>query len=232
MKRKIYSVLLSITIILSMMTVMTFSSFAVVVVVEDNTSTAIIAVKSNPSTGYYWEMTDETQDAELIDSTFTSDNPKLVGAPGIDRFKFKISNDKTCYFRIVEMNARTQLPTGRYVDSTMLTGNDNPIEPANFIPAMKLNQKKLTITKNGKIKVSYNKPKVDGKISYQIRRSTDKNFKKNVKKYTTDRTTWTNKKGLKKGTKYYYKVRAKVKMVDETVVYTKWSDVRNTKLHR
>ena len=57
---------------------------------------------------------------------------------------------------------------------------------------------------------------------YQIWKSTKKNsgFKK---AFTTTKTTYKNTKGLKKGVKYYYKVRA-YKVVDGKNVYSDWSN--------
>ena len=57
---------------------------------------------------------------------------------------------------------------------------------------------------------------------YQIWKSTKKNsgFKK---AFTTSKTSYKNTKGLKKGVKYYYKVRA-YKVVDGKNVYSDWSN--------
>ena len=57
---------------------------------------------------------------------------------------------------------------------------------------------------------------------YQIWKSTKKNagFKK---MFTTKKLTYKNTKGLKKGTRYYYKVRA-YKVVDGKTYYSDWSN--------
>jgi hypothetical protein len=75
----------------------------------------------------------------------------------------------------------------------------------------------------GKITLTWQKEKgfkVDG---YQIYRSTKKT--KGYKKFfTTTKTSYTNTKQLKSGTRYYYKVRGYRKVAGETV-YTKWSNL-------
>ena len=57
---------------------------------------------------------------------------------------------------------------------------------------------------------------------YQVWKSTKKNsgYKK---AFTTSKTTYKNSKGLKKGTRYYYKVRAYV-VVDGKTYYSDWSN--------
>ena len=97
---------------------------------------------------------------------------------------------------------------------------------------------KATAYKNGKVKLSFKNLKIKKgakAVRYQVYRSTSKNFKKNLKKYTFKRTantknyTWTNAKKLKKNTKYYYKVRVRVQLADGSYVYTKWSNVKSIK---
>ena len=57
---------------------------------------------------------------------------------------------------------------------------------------------------------------------FQVWKSTKMNsgYKK---AFTTTKTTYKNTKGLKKGVKYYYKVRA-YKVVDGKNVYSDWSN--------
>ena len=107
----------------------------------------------------------------------------------------------------------------------------NLISQAKTVVETKISQSKLSTAKNGKLKVRFKNPGLDGTVSYQIVRSTKKDFSKNKKAYTVKAKdqktlTLTNAKNLKKGTKYYYKVRAKVKLSDGTIVYTNWSNVR------
>lgn len=102
------------------------------------------------------------------------------------------------------------------------------------IKAAKITQKNPSADKKGKIKVKFGVKTVgDAKIAqYQIYRSTSKNFKKGLKKITvkiSDPTqstvTYTDSKGLKKGRKYYYKVRGVV----DGKTYTKWSGIKSIK---
>ena len=48
-----------------------------------------IKVNSNPSTGYYWVAVYNKKYVKLISNTFKSNNPHLLGSPGIETFKFK-----------------------------------------------------------------------------------------------------------------------------------------------
>lgn len=97
---------------------------------------------------------------------------------------------------------------------------------------------KLTTNKGKCVQIKFNiANKFDAKITkYQIYRSTSKNFKKNVKTYTVNlknvsknTLSYTNNKSLKKGTKYYYKVRGVVTNSNGKPVYTKWSATKNIK---
>ncbi len=101
-----------------------------------------------------------------------------------------------------------------------------------FIDLQKLavgNVKELKITASSKatkgaITVTWSVKEGDASAAdgYQVWKSTKMNsgFKK---AFTTTKTSYKNTKGLKKGTKYYYKVRA-YKVVDGKNVYSDWSN--------
>jgi len=80
---------------------------------------------------------------------------------------------------------------------------------------------------SGKIKVKWTKSKGYKVDYYEIYRSTKKsNVIATKPVYTTKKgtsTSWSSSKGLKKGTKYYYKVRG-VREIDGKKYYTKWSN--------
>lgn len=209
----------------------------VVTYAETNLDQLHLSVVSNPSTGYYWEISDTTHGVELINQKWVANHPGALGGSGIEHYSFRILSDDY-NVRIVEINARNQLPTGKFIDDSMLNNSDDPIEPESFIQSTKPVQNKLKTFENGKIRVSFQSVQIDGVTGYQIWRSTNKNFSKNVKKYSIiiqdsnrDATalTLTNAKNLKKGTKYYYKVRAKITMADGTGKYTAWSNIRYAK---
>ena len=94
-------------------------------------------------------------------------------------------------------------------------------DPAKDVEALKITASSKA-TKGAitvKWKVVGNKAAADG---YVVARSTKKNagFKK---MFTTKKLTYKNTKGLKKGTRYYYKVRA-YKVVDGKTYYSDWSN--------
>lgn len=98
-------------------------------------------------------------------------------------------------------------------------------------------KKEVGVTKKGfsKIKPTFKKvtrkkiklAKVSGAYKYQIKYSTSKKFKKNVKTVSTKKTTYKFKK-LKKGKKYYVAFRA-YKKINGKKVSTKWSATKKVK---
>ncbi|MEN6294017.1 MAG: protease inhibitor I42 family protein [Methanobacterium sp.] len=48
-----------------------------------------IKVVSNPSTGYHWVAVYNKKHVKLLSDTFRSNNPRLIGSPGIETFKFR-----------------------------------------------------------------------------------------------------------------------------------------------
>ena len=47
-----------------------------------------ISLKSNPTTGYSWQPEFDSSFLELIETSFVSDSPELVGAGGVEKFVF------------------------------------------------------------------------------------------------------------------------------------------------
>ena len=104
------------------------------------------------------------------------------------------------------------------------------------VSEVKVVQNKLKAYAGKKIKISFKRTiwdeKLGKKISdYQVYRSTKKNdgFKKvtTLTKKTSSTITYYNKKDLKYGKKYYYKVRGRIKLANGKYAYTKWSSVRS-----
>ena len=84
MRTKI-AVLLMAFLCLSLVT----SSFAAASNHNTNSVEKTINVVSNPSTGYHWVAVYDQNHVKLLSDTFKSNNPKLIGSPGIETFKFK-----------------------------------------------------------------------------------------------------------------------------------------------
>ena len=80
--------------------------------------------------------------------------------------------------------------------------------------------------KGNKAKVKWSR--VKGAAGYEIRYSTDKKLKKNVKKITTRKTSYTVKK-VKKGKTSYFKVRAYKKGAKGKTIYGSFSSVKKLK---
>lgn len=121
-----------------------------------------------------------------------------------------VKTGKTYYYKIKSVKKQNSSEF-----STIVTA-----KPSLSKPAIK------KISKKGKKSLKVSWKKVDGASKYQIYRSTKKNGKyKKVKILSSKTTSYTNKK-LKKGKKYYYKVRAVVK-VDGKNVYSAFSSKKS-----
>lgn len=79
------AVLLMAFLCLSLLT----SSFAAASNYNSKSVGKTISVVSNPSTGYHWVSVYNKKHVKLLSDTFKSNNPSLIGSPGIETFKFK-----------------------------------------------------------------------------------------------------------------------------------------------
>ena len=93
-------------------------------------------------------------------------------------------------------------------------------------------QLKITETKNHKLKVIWKKSKGYKMDSYQVYRSVKKGkfAKKPFFIAKGNKLSYINTKDLKKGKRYYYKVRG-ARNVNGEIVYSKWSNVVSETAH-
>ena len=155
----------------------------------------------------------------------------LVGEDG----KLEVLNGKTLTEKEKMYYQFTMSSLGTFaLADTEEAGIDVPLDPipeevkAKLITGVKATSVKLKSALNKtSVKLTWTKSKgykVDG---YQIYRSTKKSS--GYKKYaTTKKQTYTNRAALKKGTRYYYKVRG-YRKIDGKTYYTKWSNYATRK---
>ena len=96
----------------------------------------------------------------------------------------------------------------------------NAVDPAELVKGLKITAK--STAKKGSITVKWTvkgEADIDG---FEVWKST-KHSKGYKKAFTTTKKTYKNSKGLKKGTRYYYKVRA-YKVIDGVKVTSDWSN--------
>lgn len=106
-----------------------------------------------------------------------------------------------------------------------------------LVKQAKPKQKSIKALKGKKIAVSFKKLSIGNvsadAVKYTVQRSTSKKFKKAVKNFTVKSSKsvikYTDSKKLKKGTKYYYRVRATVLLSNGSKVNSKWSTAKSAK---
>lgn len=96
-----------------------------------------------------------------------------------------------------------------------------------IIKVLGIKLKKVVALKGGKIRIKYNQ--VKNASGYQIQYSLKKNFSK--AKIKTTKKTIQKISGLKKGKKYYFRVRAVVK-ANGNVYYSGWSNKKSVKVKK
>ena len=116
------------------------------------------------------------------------------------------------------------------VCTVMIKGKQQTISPWSNVNRRYIYQAKQTKLTGGKGSVTpvWNKDK--NATSYEIQIATDKNFTKNVKKVTAKKSaTKKTVKGLKKGKKYYVRIRS-VKKYKNANYTGQWSNAKNVKV--
>ena len=128
--------------------------------------------------------------------------------------------DKDCF---VEGYAADDIAIKALTDAETVLGLN--VNPADAVEALKIVAK--STAKKGSITVKWTvkgEADIDG---FEVWKST-KHSKGYKKAFTTTKKTYKNSKGLKKGTRYYYKVRA-YKVIDGVKVTSDWSNKANRK---
>lgn len=101
------------------------------------------------------------------------------------------------------------------------------VEKDDVVKVSKVKGVSVKVTKTRKAKIKWKK--VSGAAGYNILCSTSKNFKKGVKKKNCKKTSYTTKK-LKKGKKYFIKIRAYKLNHKKTKVYGKFSTTKKIRI--
>lgn len=173
-----------------------------------------------------------------IDEVKAQATADVLAATGLTKAEELTGTLKTVYDKASEEIAAA---TEEADVASISTKYINLIKNVVTVTSIKAVQNKPSAKKNGKISVgfktiSYTNADNDNVriYKYQVRRATNSGFTKNVKKYTkydwlSSKVTFSNNKGLKKGKKYYYKVRGVVELADGLTVYTQWSDTKSVK---
>lgn len=198
----------------------------------DENEAIIFACCSN----FYEQLFNQYKSAmkEQLEKTKSDSSDFLVGIINesikeLDNLKFIYDRDKKIDAYMTDIN----FITNKCKLTILADTNASSINKAKVI-----NSLKLSVKKGKSVQVKFNlKNKFDAKVTkYQVYRSTSKNYKKNLKKYTANlkdvsknTLTYTNSKSLKKGTKYFYKVRGVVTNSNGKPIYTKWSATKNVK---
>lgn len=181
--------------------------------------------------------TDKFQDYKVSQNI---DLDKLLDAEDSDAVKELVANAKAEILALQYEDTKSLDENKARVDAIV---NNLKIEVQSqrdkeIVSIVKVVQNKLKAYKGKKIRVSFKRVSwgkaLDKKISdYQVYRSTKKtkSFKKvaTLTKKTSKTIKYYNKKGLKRGKKYYYKVRGRIKLANGKYAYTKWSSVRSVR---
>ncbi len=118
-------------------------------------------------------------------------------------------------------------------DGTKVHSSDSDKKKTTEVVDKKQKNAKLSKPKAGKksFTITWKKQTAKGIAGYELQYSTDKNFKKDVKKVTINKTKTTSKtiKKLKSKKTYYVRIRT-FKKVNKAKVYSKWSGKKSVKV--
>lgn len=151
------------------------------------------------------------------------------------------------FMSLAEESEQTEYPSPVIAKDTQTEDVQTPAEEKTeeelqkeLIEKEKLQCKKLAphiarikVRKSGTIEIGVNPVKKKTVVQYEMQRSTSKKFKSNIRKYKKKKyqtIVWFyNNKHLKKGKKYYYRVRAVFKLSDGTTYTCPWSKYKCAK---
>ncbi|MEE3344319.1 MAG: hypothetical protein VZS44_09535 [Bacilli bacterium] len=187
------------------------------------------------------EKKESTEIPPILTIKLDSDNlvdgytSKVFTKDGI-QYKVEINPDKSVsvYYWNTKAKKWETIPTEKKQNTTntynyTIVTNKDGTKVVVIKPNTKLAKVILTsFISSNKKKAVVTYQKVTNAKKYQVQISTDKKFKKKVKKYTTKKTIYKFKK-LKSKKTYYVRVRAYKKIKGKTI-YGKWSKVKKVKV--
>ena len=164
-----------------------------------------------------WKKTSNTKGYQVYrynSKTKKYDRIKTLNA-SVTSFTEKLGYGKTAKYKVRAYNKDSSGKT--------VYGNFSSVKTVKTAPAAP-SVTKLSNSSKGKLKLTWKRP--SGAEGYVIYRKTGKNGSyKKVKTITSAKTLSYTNSGLKKGTTYYYKIRAYRKGANKKNIYSKWSKV-------
>ena len=197
---------------------------------KDAVAAAKDAIKAYNSTMMYNDTYDKTELTKYQNQIRDLEKASVaaqIAALSADATKAQVEAARAAYDAFVEeyTNALTGYDARRvinidkllYAEASLANNLVSDVQALKITASSTVKKGSITV----KWKVEGNAAAADG---YQIYRSVKKNSGFGTKPiFTTAKQTYKNTKGLKKGTRYYYKVRA-YKVVDGKKIYSDWSN--------
>lgn len=164
-----------------------------------------------------WKKTSNTKGYQVYrynSKTKKYDRIKTLSASATS-FTEKLGYGKTVQYKV---RAYNKVSSGKTVYGNF--SSVKTVKTASAAPSVT----KLSNSSRGKLKLTWKRP--SGAEGYVIYRKTGKNGSyKKIKTVTSAKKLSYTNSGLKKGTTYYYKIRAYRKGADKKNIYSKWSKV-------